>query len=57
MIPRIAIALGGVQTSTFQQALRERLETEGVGLDKVIDCLKGVLSNQRRSIVPVSSAL
>jgi len=42
MIPRIAIALGGVQTSTFQQALRERLETEGVGLDKVIDCLKGV---------------
>jgi len=42
MIPRITIALGGVQTSTFQQALRERLETEGVGLDKVIDCLKGV---------------
>jgi len=42
MIPRIAIALGGVQTSTFQQALRNGLETEGVGLDKVIGYLKGV---------------
>src|SRR5262245_8732321 len=42
MIPRIAVALGGIQTSTFQQALRSGLETEGVGLDKVIGYLKGV---------------
>jgi hypothetical protein len=36
MIPRIAVAFGGVQTSTFRQALQDGLATEGVGLDKVI---------------------
>jgi hypothetical protein len=40
MIPRIAIALGGAQTSTFRQALRDGLATEGVGLDKVIGYVK-----------------
>ena len=42
MIPRIAIALSGVQTSTFQQALQNGLQTEGVGLDRVIGYLRGV---------------
>jgi hypothetical protein len=42
MIPRIAVALGGIQTSTFQQALQNGLQTEGVGLDKVIGYLRGV---------------
>src|SRR5271166_2648053 len=41
MIPRIAVALGGLQTSAFQEALRDGLETEGMGLDKVIGYLKG----------------
>jgi hypothetical protein len=41
MIPRIAVALGGIQTSTFQEALRDGLETEGMGLDKVVEYLKG----------------
>jgi hypothetical protein len=40
MIPQIAVALGGAQTSTFRQALQDGLETEGVGLDKVIGFLK-----------------
>jgi hypothetical protein len=40
MIPRIAVALGGAQTSTFRQALQDGLETEGVGLDKVIGFVK-----------------
>jgi hypothetical protein len=41
MIPQITNALGGVLTSTFQEALRSGLATEGVGLDTVIDYLKG----------------
>ena len=41
MIPRIAIALGGAQTSTFRQALQDGFKTEGLGLDKVIGYVKG----------------
>lgn len=51
MIPRIAIALGGAQTSTFRQALRDGLKTEGVGLDKVIGYLKSAYQPNDNQLV------
>jgi hypothetical protein len=40
MIPRITNALGGVLTSTFQEAVRSGLGWEGVGLNTVVHYLK-----------------
>jgi len=41
MIPRITNALGGVLTWTFQEAVRSGLGKECIGLDTVIDYLRG----------------
>jgi hypothetical protein len=58
MIPRIAVAVGGAQTSTFRQALQDGLGTEGVGLDKVIGFVNSAYQpNNPQVVSPVSPAL